>query len=273
MPKATWILGAGLGVVGVGFVFAAVQSSELQTRVRDLEGRLRSVGQTAAATAGETGGDPELARQIRQLNDEVGRIHDRLKAMEGRGEPASVASAKGAESGTGGASGGTAETGSGGASSELEKLLTPESRVLLMEAVGQAMDERMKKMREGWREREQTARWDSVSKRLELNPAQAEMIQPIFAEHFKQLDVLRDKRRDAPEADRAVIDAEIAELRATTQAKVKTYMTTDQVPKLEQLFAQSQENDNRGWFRGPPGGGDPGGGTRTAPAPGTAPAR
>ena len=252
MSRSIWILGAGLGVVGVGFVFAASQASDLRAQVRDLDRRLRSAEKTSAPRTAEGPDAAELSRRVEQVHDEVGKIIDRLNRMEKRSAPAATGK-EGAE---------VALTGSSrtdGVSPGLLSILTPDNQQLLMEAVNLTLDQRREQERQRWREREKQQRLEWTGRRLGLTTAQGENVNPILQEYLVQYEELRGRRDSASGADRAAIEQQITDLRQATAEKVRPYLNADQLPKLESFV--NPDDRRRGDRGGPPGGGPSSGGS------------
>ena len=267
MSKGTWILGA---IVGFGFFAESREVSELQDRLRELEDRSAAATKPVVGKPPASSADSEIARQVGQLQDEVGRIYDRLKALDARPpaavpEPApALAAAVPTETdpaaGDDGEAAAPAEAAPEPLSPELLALLTPENRKILTEAIGHEMDVRMKKEKERQRKKELAERWASIEKNLGLNPSQEELLKPIFQSHFKQLDALKDKLGHATPGERPVIGQQIAVLRQTMEARIQPYLAPTQLPKMWQMFNGGSPQGTRS---------QPGVNThRSAPAPG-----
>ena len=268
MSKSAWILGA---VVAVGFVAESRSVADLQARLRELERQASASPSPRPLLSSAPSAPPEIARQVGQLQDEVGRIWDRLRTPVDR-PPDGVASGADAVLTTAvGAEAGAAEAGDDPAdgefladsapvalSPELQALLTPENRKVLASAVRAELDEREKKERARRLRRELEDRWSVLSKRLDINPAQAEVLQPIVRDHYRKYAALRDRLAQLPAAKRPAFEQRIAELRRTTETKLQGYLSTTQLPKLRELFHPS-----------PRPGASSGGGKRPVGAPGT----
>ena len=267
MSKSAWILGA---VAGIGFFAESRSVSELRDRIRDLERTAAVAPVRSVAAPPGTAVDPQVARQVDQLQDEVGRIWDRLRGdgvrPTGDGAPPVVAvlgTAARSEHGAADAGDGPADgefladSAPVALSPELQALLTPENRKVLASAVRAELDEREKKERARRLRRELEDRWSVLSKRLDINPAQAEILQPIVREHYRKYAALRDRLAQLPAAKRPAFEQRIAELRRTTETKLQGYLSTTQLPKLRELFHPTPRPgaSSGGWKRpvGAPG--------------------
>lgn len=246
MTRGTWVLGVATAVAGGGFVIAAVQVTRLRERVKELDRQVGRIERATSGNEGPAGPDAELSGDVQELRNEVRRLHNQLRGLNGAGddsvtrEPATPAAAQDSAK----ASAVTADPGP--AAPAPRKLLTPEVRQFLADAIEDVEAERRRRETDRWTTEHPDQAWGFVTKHIGLDETQTRTVQPVLQEHFRQLDALRAKRRDAAGGDRAAVEAEIVAHRQRTLDTLPAYLSAEQMIKVNQLFQMEERSRGGG---------------------------
>ncbi len=212
MSRGIWVLGAGLAVVGTGFVFSVVQTNRLSEQVRDLQ---RKAGEARVqVAAGEPRPAADGSEAADRLREELNRLRARMDAAEHAAAGTPPATAAG--------------TPAGGVDAETVDRVLKEQK---------ALQQKQKAAKKAAQAAQKPAkRMASRVKTLQLDAAQAESVKPVFEEYDRQYAALGDKRKQTPKTDRAAVEQEIVQLRRSAFEQMRPYLNGDQIAKADYYF-------------------------------------